>query len=149
MQQYLNNNELKEPSFLETKLPVLFLILNLFIFQMLFHISTATLTSVAAKQNLLSFEGLTEFTFDMWFVVILFSIGLFSYAKIKKQSELLLVIFITIPSIIVVLSLLRNVSSIIVVVLVGVISFLICRFNYQKLSAKYLEDAANANQGQY
>ncbi|WP_076419947.1 hypothetical protein [Colwellia sp. UCD-KL20] len=149
MRQYLNNNELKEPSFFETKLPVLFLIVNLFVFQIIFHISTATLTSVAAKQNLLSFEGLTEFTFDMWFVVILFSIGLFSYSKIKKQTELLLVVFITIPSTIVLLSLVRNVSSVIVLVLVGVISFLICRFNYQKLSAKYLEDAANANQGPY
>lgn len=143
MQQYSHNIELKEPSFFEIKLPVLFLILNFFVFQVIFHISTATLSSVAAKQNLLSFEGLTEFTFDMWFVVILFSIGLFSYAKIKKQRELLLILFISMPVIILVLSLLRNVSSILVFVLVGVITFLICRFNYQKLSTKFLEDAAN------
>ena len=145
MQQYSHNIELKEPRFIEVKIPVLILILNLIVFQIIFHISTATLTSVAAKQNLLSFEGLTEFTFDMWFVVILFSIGLFCYAKIKKQSELLLVIFITIPTIILILSLLRNVSSLLVLVLVGVITFLICRFNYQKLSTQFLENAADNN----
>ena len=143
MQEYSRHIELKEPNFLEVKLPVLFLILNLFVFQIIFHISTATLSSVAAKQNLLSFEGLAEFTFDMWFVVILFSIGLFSYAKLKKQCELLLVLFVSLPTFIVVLSLVRNVSTLLVLVLAGVITFLICRFNFQKLSAKLLAEAAD------
>lgn len=147
MQQYCNNEELKEPSFLAIKLPVLLLIINLFVFQIIFHLSTATLISVAAKQNLFSFNGLSQFTFDMWFVVILFSVGLFCYSKVKKQTECLLVLLLIVPTLIILLSLVRDVSSLIVIALAGVISFLICRFNYQKLSAKYLEDAANSNKG--
>ncbi len=149
VQHYAKNIELKEPRFFEIKIPVNLLILNCFIFQIIFHISTATLSSVAAKQNILSFEGLSSFTSDMWFIVILFSIGLFSYAKIKKQTEVLLILFISIPIIIALSSLIRNVSSIIVIILVVVISFLICRFNYQKLSTKYLEAAAKENESRY
>jgi len=148
VQQYRNNVELKEPSFFAIKLPILLLILNLFIFQTIFHLSTATLISVAAQQNLFSFEGLSQFTFDLWFIVILFSIGLFGYSKLKKQTECLLVLFIIVPVLTILLSLMRDVSSIIVITLSCVIAFLICRYNYQKLSAKYLEEAAeNINKG--
>ena len=147
MKQYCNNEELKEPSFLAIKLPVLLLIINLFVFQIIFHLSTATLISAAAQQSLFSFQDLAKFTFDMWFIVILFSIGLFSYSKVKKQTECLLILFLIVPALVILLSLIRNVSSLIIIALAVVISFLICRFNYQKLSAKYLEEAANSNKG--
>ena len=149
MQNYAKHIELKEPRFFEIKIPVNLLMLNFFIFQIIFHISTATLSSVAAKQNILSFEGLMSFTFDMWFIVILFSIGLFSYAKIKKQVDVLLIVFVSLPTLIILCSFMRNASSIIVLILVAVISFLICRFNYQKLSTKYLEAAAKENESRY
>lgn len=147
MQQYPNNIELKEPSFLAIKLPVLLLIINLFVFQSIFHLSTATLISVAEQQNLFSFEGLSQFTVDMWFVVTLFCIGLFAYSKLKKQSDLLLVLFMTIPVLFILLSLMRDANSLIVIVLASVIAFLICRFNYQKLSAKYLAEEARKHEG--
>ena len=149
VQNHAKDIKLKEPSFFEIKIPVNLLILNFFIFQIIFHISTATLSSVAAKQNILSFEGLMSFTFDMWFIVILFSIGLFSYAKVKKQADMLLITFIALPALIALSSLMRNASSIIVFTLVVVISFLICRFNYHKLSTKYLEEAAKKNERRY
>jgi uncharacterized membrane protein YdjX (TVP38/TMEM64 family) len=105
-------------------------------------VSVATLTSVAAQQNLFSFEGLSQFTFDLWLIVFLFSLGVFCYSKITKQKECLLVIFTIMPLMTTLLSLMRDVSSIIVTVLSGVIAFLIYRYNYQKLLAKYLEEAA-------
>jgi len=143
VQRYSTPIELKEPRLFDIKIPVLLLIINLFVFQLIFHISTATLISVAERQNIVLFEGLTAFTFDMWFVVVLFSVGVFGYAKLKKHSHLLLATFLFMPSVIVLLSLMRNVSSLLVLMLVGAITFLIYRFNYQKLSAKLLEEAAN------
>jgi hypothetical protein len=143
VQQYRDHVELKEPSFFAIKLPVLLLIINLFVFQIIFHVSVATLTSVAAQQNLFSFEGLSQFTFDLWLIVFLLSLGVFCYSKITKQKECLLVIFIIMPMLTALLSLMRDVSSIIVTVLSGVIAFLIYRYNFQKLSAKYLEEAAD------
>lgn len=143
MQQYRNHVDIKEPNFFAIKLPVLLLIINLLVFQAILHLSVVTLTSVAAQQNLFSFEGLSQFIFDLWFTTILFSIGFFGYSKLKKQTECLLVLFIVSPILTVLLSLMRDVSSIIVAILSGVIAFLIYRYNYQKLLAKYLEEAAN------
>lgn len=145
--QQNHNTELVEPSFFVIKLPIKFLIINLFVFQTIFYICTATLVSVAEQQNLFSFEGLEKFTFDMWFVVILLSVGLLGYAKLKQQKECLLMLVLVYPALVMVLSLIRDASSIIVIVLSGVIAFLICRYNFQKLSAKYLEEAANNRKG--
>jgi len=146
VQHYPNNVELVEPSFFAIKLPILLLIVNLFVFQTIFHISVATLVSVDEQQNLFSFEGLEKFTFDMWFMVIVLSVGLLGYCKLKQQKECLLLLIFIYPVIIIILSLIRDASSLIVIVLSGVIAFLIARYNYQKLSAKYLEEEARKHE---
>ena len=145
MQQYNDNIELKALNFFTIKLSVTLLILSFVVFQILFHLSTATLNSIAIKQNIFTFEGLSTFTFDMWLLTALISASLFCYARLKKQTEIPLVLFFILPSLILFLSLVRNVSSIIVLALLVVISFLLCRFMYQNLSTNYLASIANAN----
>lgn|GEM_PF-1467326 len=145
MQQYNDNIEIKAPNFFTIKLSVTLLILSFVAFQILFHLSTATLTSIATKQNIFTFEGLRNFTFDMWLLITLISVSLFCYAKLKKQTQIPLGVFFVLPILMLLISFVRNVSSIVVLALLVVITFLLCRFMYQNLSTNYLASIANAN----
>lgn len=142
MQQSSKNVELIAPGVFTITLPISLLLKNVIIFQGIFHLSIATLNTVAQKQNLFNFDSLLTFALDMWLIALLYCAGCFVFSIFKKQKELLLASFLILPTLIILFSLLRDVPSLIVIALVSVISFFIYRFNYEKLSCQYLEDIA-------
>jgi hypothetical protein len=135
---YHSPNRVKEPAVIETKIGMTLSIISLFCVQFSFQIFTLLYRNVisyfqlSANFTILNPRELSSFAMDMWVMMILLSFFLMGYSMVKKVKELPLYLLIAYPVILIVLSVIRDVSSIQIAVLSTLSCAIVLKVNVER-----------------
>lgn len=137
----------KTPSFTELKIGLKLTLLSVVGLQLIFQIlAKVYIEIVSSIHNFASLpfldpRGLNSFTWDMWLTVIVLSVALFGFSIVKKVKDLPLYLLITYPSILILFSLVRDVSLIQVLVLSLLAFALILQINLKRVNQVIYDEA--------
>lgn len=128
-----------ELSFMESKTGLKIFIISLFSVQFFFHVFALLYIQIISNFQLaLNFNAsnprlLSTFALDVWIIVFLVSLSLVGYSILKKVKEFSLYLLIAYPTMLITLSLVRDVSPFQVLILSLLSCAIVIRFNYQKI----------------
>ena len=137
----------KTPSFTELKIGLKLTLLSVVGLQLIFQIlAKGYIEVISSIHNFASLpfldpRGLNSFTWDMWLTVIVLSVALFGFSIVKKVKDLPLYLLITYPSILILFSLVRDVSLIQVLVLSLLAFALILQINLKRVNQVIYDEA--------
>lgn len=128
-----------ELSFMESKIELNTFILNIFAIQFIFHIVASmfiTITSyfeLSSNIHALNPKLLSSFALDTWIIVLLASFSLIGYSIVTKVKILSLHLLIAYPTILILLSSIRDVSLLQIIIFSMISSAIVLPFSFQKI----------------
>lgn len=128
-----------ELSLLETKMGLKLFIISLFSVQLFFHVSASIYIQMISYFQLtshlkaLSPRLLSSFALDTWLIIFLVSFSLIGYSILKKVNHFPLYLLIFYPTILILLSSVRDVSSFQVIIFSLLSCAVVLQFSYQKV----------------
>ena len=132
-----------ELSFTEKKHDLKSSLISFFSMQLVFHILVILFIEVTpyfqatSSFQILNPQGLSSFSSDMWLIMFLFIFFLIGYAVLNKIKELPIYLLTVYPAILIVISMIRDTSSLQVILLSLLSCSIVLQINYQKV--KHLE----------
>lgn len=134
----------KEPLLMEMKAGMKLSLISLFSIQLIFQIFTVFYVQIisyfqsTAHFNILSPRGLSHFSWDMWLIAILLGFSLVGYSILKKMKNFPLYLVVVYPVILVIISMIRNVSLIQVAVFSLLAYAIVLQVNFQRAKQLHL-----------
>lgn len=128
-----------ELSFIESTIGLKSFIISLFSVQFLFHVFASLYIPIIAYFQLnfplktLSPRLLNSFALDTWLIVFILSFSMLGYSILKRVKDCSLYLLIVYPFILILLSLVRDVSSVQIIVFSLSSCAVVIQFNYQKI----------------
>ena len=128
-----------ELSFMESKIELNTFILNLFAIQFVFHIVASIFIYITSYFELssgiqdLNPKLLSSFALDTWIIVLLASFSLIGYSVIAKIKTFSLHLLFAYPTILILLSFVRDVSLLQIIILSIISSTIVLPFSFQKI----------------
>lgn len=130
----------KELSLIDIKVGIKLSLISIFSVQIVFQILSSIYIQVTSHFQLTSNyfnvfypRGLSYFSWDMWFIIILFSFVLLGYSKLKKVKYFPLYLLFIYPSTLIIFSLLRDVSLIQVAIFSLLSCSIVIYMSYQRI----------------
>ena len=128
-----------ELSFVESKTGLKSFLIGLVSVQIFFHLFASIYSQIVPyfqltlNINALNPRLLSSFALDTWLIVFLVSLSLVGYSILKKVKEFSLYLLIIYPVILITLSLVRDVSSLQIILFSLLFCAIILQFSYQKI----------------
>jgi hypothetical protein len=128
-----------EISFMESKTGLNSFIICLVSIQFVFHLLASIYSQIipyfqlTSNLNALNPRLLSSFALDTWLIVFLVSFSVLGYSILKKVKDFSLYLLIVYPAILITLSLVRNVSSLQIILFSLLSCAAILQFSYQKI----------------
>lgn len=144
---YQTTNVEQELSFSDIKIELKPSLISLFSIQLIFQMFTLAFIQIMSYfqthhiDNVLSPRGLSLFSWDMWLMMILFSVTLIGYSILKKTKEFSLYLLLIYPASLILLSLVRDVSILQVMSLSLLSCVTVIKYNCYRLKQLSLSEA--------
>jgi hypothetical protein len=129
----------KELSLIDIKVGIKLFLISIFSVQIIFqilstiYIEATTYFQLSSNLNVFIPRGLSHFSWDMWLIIILFSLVLLGYSMLKKIKDFPLYLLFIYPSTLTIFSLVRDVSLIQVAMFSLLASAIVVQINYQRI----------------
>ncbi|GAA6171800.1 hypothetical protein NBRC116592_14700 [Colwellia sp. KU-HH00111] len=144
---YQTTNVEQELSFSDIKIELKPSLISLFCIQLIFQMFTLAFIQIMSYfqthyiHNVLSPRGLSLFSWDMWLMMILFSVTLIGYSILNKTKEFSLYLLLIYPASLILLSLVRDVSILQVMSLSLLSCVTVIKYNCYRLKQLSLSEA--------